>query len=380
MNKEKKQARQNSFNFFWNEGNGNCFLLWANGSRDGGKFINYDKYFSAYDEKVDQLVKEWLENGSFHQIIKSLDPNDGQIKSSENFTKLFEEMKNAPVWLDDKLIQYGAELSQRSGLTGLMVLRNFALMGGYYFSNLTKPLVATGSLDKGATLRLHNTLQFWVDVSRSGNDAQKSRLKSCLKTRLVHSASRLMILKKYPAWDTEELGVPINMADMVATNIAFSLYFLYGLDRLNFHFTEEEEAGIFHLWKYVTWLLGVPEEILPNNRKEAVEFFYYWTGKQGLPDNDSIILANSLMNENTPLSIFKFNVIKRNMGYIHKSISHFLLDTQTITALEIPDVRLKNMVPNALKIRNQLLSNTNRNEQISNGNAEQYSVLNDYRK
>lgn len=60
---------------------------------------------------------------------------------------------------------------------------------------------------------------------------------------------------------------------MIATNIAFMLYFLYGLRKLNFEFSEREEAGVFHLWKYRDYLLGVPVEIIPNDKKKHLISF-----------------------------------------------------------------------------------------------------------
>ncbi|QCX52443.1 DUF2236 domain-containing protein [Elizabethkingia sp. JS20170427COW] len=101
---------------------------------------------------------------------------------------------------------------------------------------------------------------------------------------------------------------------MVATNIAFTVYFLYGLQKLNFKYTEQEEQGIFHLWKYVTYLLDVPTEIILDNKKEALAFFKFWTQYQNAPDTDSIKLTASLLDENTPISLLKLKVITKKYG------------------------------------------------------------------
>lgn len=186
-----------------------------------------------------------------------------------------------------------------------------------------------------------------------------------------------MIQKKQADWDSERFGIPINYADMIATNIAFTLYFLYGLKKLNFDFSEKEEAGIFHLWKYVTYLLGVPVEIIPNDKKEAISFFHFWTKYQGQPDQDSVKLAESLLNENTPINLLKLDIIKRNMGYIHKSIANYLIDDTIRGNLRIPNVRFKNIIPNALKLKNEIPKN--KENQIKEGNDEQKSVLTDYK-
>lgn len=362
---------------FWNQGNGRDFLKWADLEDTNLPKQNIDDLFHKYDHKVDDMVEKWLQDGSFKSIMNYLHHQKCDEKLPDNFLALSAEMNKIPDWVDFLAIKKGEELSQRSGLTGLLILRSFSLTGGYLFSNLTKPLIATGSLEKKSTDRLHNTLGFWVEVSRSDENAQINRVKASIRTRLVHSASRITIKKKFPDWDYDQLGIPINHADMIATNIAFTVYYLYGLKTLKFDYSAEEEAGIFHLWKYVTWLLGVPENQIPNNRQEALAFFKSWTAKQGSADCDSISLTKSLLEENTPIEILRLDIINQNLNYIYGSVSNYLLDDFTLKSLKIPKVRFKNIIPNALKLKNQLTFS--RSHQIISGNEEQISVLKDYK-
>lgn len=379
MTKDVLQFKEQNFRDFWTEGIGKEFLEWTKAEPSLEKFRAYEKLFTTYDKELDLVIETALENKSMGKIMRGLSNLNSRDNFPDGLKKIISEMGNTPEWVDPKLIALGCELSQKSGLSGLLVLRNFSLMGGYYFSNLTKPLVATGALEKGPTHRLFYTLQFWIDVSRSGNDSQELRLNSCLRTRLMHSVSRISILKQNPDWDIADLGVPINIADMIATNIGFSFYYLYGLKQLKFKFTEEEEKGLFHLWKYVTWLLGVPAEFSPNNKKEAAEFFYFWTARQNLPDDDSRKLAEALMKENTPVGLLKFDIIKRQMPLIHKSVSNHLLDSRTKTALNIPKVFWSGLIANFIKLQNSILPYSNIEKLMRKGNQEQHSVLEDYK-
>ncbi|MEC5394378.1 oxygenase MpaB family protein [Bergeyella sp. RCAD1439] len=362
---------------FWTEGNGKDFLDWAGISENELQGGYSTDWFYRYDEEMDALVNGWMKDGRFSTIMKSLHGQASESELPEDYTAFKAKLSLVPEWLDKDLLAEGCRLSERSGLVGLLVLRDFALLGGYYFANLTKPLVATGALEKGAVHRLYNTLGFWVDVSRSSPEASQIRLDACLRTRLIHSASRGMILGKFPDWEDDRYGIPINHADMIATHIAFTVYFLYGLERLNFKFSAREEAGIFHLWKYVTYLLGVPLELIPTHRREAVSFFYFWTQYQGEPDEDSLKLAEALLNENTAVNLLKLEVVKRNMGYIHKSISNFLIDPGVKNALGIPPVQFRQVIPNAIKLSNDFIPPGD--QQRQQGDKQQRSVLSDYR-
>jgi hypothetical protein len=105
-----------------------------------------------------------------------------------------------------------------------------------------------------------------------------------IKTRLIHSYARLSIKKHYREWDTENWGEPINSWDMMATYIGFSLVFLHSLQKLGNTFSIEEEQGIFHLWKYVGYLLGIPQQLLPDDKSRLQNIFIY-----GLPFSRHLI-------------------------------------------------------------------------------------------
>ncbi|MDD2982809.1 MAG: oxygenase MpaB family protein [Crocinitomicaceae bacterium] len=371
-------SKNQHIEYFWFKGNGKDLLNWSNTSEEKLKKEIPAELFHQVDDAVDELVKEWIAEKSFGNIMAYLHGKGEYDLLPKSFKDFHSKNSKVPDWVDFKLIESGTYLSQRAGLNALLTLRNFSLLGGYFFSNLTKPLVETGALEKGATLRLFYTLGFWVNVSRSDAESQTLRLNSCMQVRLVHSASRLMIKKKNPSWDYENLGEPINYADMIATYTAFTVYLLYGLNKLKFKFSKEEEDGIFHLWKYVTWLLGIPLDVIPNNRLETLSFFYNWSLRQNTGDIDSARLANALIEENTAAKLLKSDFIKRNMGYIHKSIAHYFLDDQILELLQIPTVKFQFIIPAAMKFKNLISANSEK--QRMQGDIDQRSILEDYRK
>src|SRR5690554_7934715 len=85
---------------------------------------------------------------------------------------------------------------------------------------------------------------------------------------------------------------------------------------------------MFHLWKYISYLLGVPEEYLPDNKKAAVEDFYLWTSIQPPADEDSVYLAQSLIQESLENPILRYNYQRKLLNYVHISGSKFLLDKE----------------------------------------------------
>ncbi|MBB6372058.1 oxygenase MpaB family protein [Chryseobacterium shigense] len=373
------------FKDFWEKGNGKQLIDFSGAEVSFKDFDQFSPFFYHTDEAGDEVVKDVYLVKKFNEASREI---EGYIRNGiseadhvpESVKKLFTQTQKVPEWLDYSLLKSGAELCMRSNLDSLISLRDYCLMGGYDYAYLNKPLTATEALKKGAVKRLSETLDFWVNATRY--DALELHAKGyefAIKTRLIHSYARLSIKKYYKEWDTENWGEPINSWDMMATYIGFSLVFLHSLQKLGNDFSIEEEKGIFHLWKYVGYLLGIPEQLLPDNKKQATEYFYLWTSVQPSSDKDSILLAHSLLNESLENPILKFKFERKNLRYLHICCTWFLLDDEVCKRLQIPDVPARNLFPKTKILANKLYDKfVSRAARIKKGNKDQMKVLEDY--
>lgn len=375
------------FKNFWEKGNGKQLIDFSGAEVSFKNFEQFSVFFYHTDEIGDEVVKEVYLVKKYHEASREIENyiRNGVAEGDhvpDSVKKLFAQTQKVPEWLDYSLLKSGAELCMRCNLDSLISLRDYCLMGGYDYSYLNKPLTATEALKKGAVKRLSETLDFWVNATRY--DALEIHAKGyefAIKTRLIHSYARLSIKKHYRQWDTENWGEPINSWDMMATYIGFSLVFLHSLQKLGNTFSDEEEKGIFHLWKYVGYLLGIPEQILPDNKKEATEYFYLWTSVQPPSDKDSILLAHSLLNESLENPILKFKFQRKNLRYLHICCTWFLLDEEVCKRLQIPDVSNKNLFPKTKIFINRIYDQVvGRDARIKKGNKDQMKVLEDYLK
>ncbi|WP_394365665.1 oxygenase MpaB family protein [Kaistella daneshvariae] len=260
-------------------------------------------------------------------------------------------------------------------------------MGGYDFAYLNKPLIFTGILKKGTVKRLKDTLEFWVHVTRENAlKINSDAYQLIIRTRLMHSYARLKIKEKTD-WDFENWGEPINSWDMIATYGGFSLVFMQGLKKLGINISAEEEKGVFHLWKYIGYLLGIPVEYLPENRQEAVEQFYWWTTIQDEGDDDSAHLAEALLRENLDNTIYKHTFQRKMLLNLHQSMNWFLLDEEINSRLNIPKpkkvftifpqiVKKGNLITQKIYLRNKVQYQ----KLVEMGSEQQIKVLSDYLK
>lgn len=297
------------------------------------------------DILADKVVEELFTSVNFKDVKSILNQalstglnNPETVPAS--LRKLLAEVHQTPEWLNEELLEKGASFCRRSGALGLIVLRNYCLMGGYESSAINKPLIYTGALKKGASKRMAETVEFWIEVTDK-NALQKSNqgFKSAITLRIMHALARVYI-QKVPTWETNTWGIPLNQADMVATNLGFSLVFLEGLRAVGFRPSSEEVKGLFHFWKYIGFLIGIPAELLPDTEEQAIEALYKWTMTQPAADDDTKALAHSLMLVplDTPFRFYWQRVLlmKINLGF-----NHFFLGKRACTTMGLPNTPLK---------------------------------------
>ncbi len=343
---------------FWDSGSGKQLIEWSGAKPSLDTFEQIRHRHNEYDILGDEAIKEVFKDRNFPEAYAYITQLAGTRVSEnddlpDNIKKMFLSMQQKPSWLDEDLLKAGGDLCMRSGTNALIALRDYSLMSGYYYAYLNKALIFTGALKKGPAKRITDTLDFWIHVSRPGAlEINATGYQYIARTRMMHSFSRTMIHEKYANWDNVKWGEPINYWDMVATNIGFSLFYLHGLHKLSLGISEKEERGVFHLWKYVGYMLGIPEDYLPDNKKEATEMFYLWTNIQTSADEDSVMLAQALENEAIASNIFKKAYQKNLLKDLHICYVRFLIDAPTCDGLGISKVPLYAILPWFRKFRN----------------------------
>lgn len=348
------------FKNFWEKGNGKNLVDWADFDPDIGNFEKHAPLYHQVDDLGDEAVKETYLKMPYPQAY-ALVKQYSSSKISENdhapesLKKLFLQMQQFPDWFDEDLANAGARFCMRSGTNALIILRDFVLMGGYDYAYLNKPLIFTGALKKGAVKRLKDTLEFWIHVTRE--DALKVNSEAyqlIVRTRLMHSYARLKIKEKGENWDYGKWGEPINSWDMIATYTGFSLVLMQGLRKLGVNISDKEEKGVFHLWEYIGYLLGIPAEFLPENKQQAVEQLYLWSSLQDKGDEDSAQLAKALLAENLESTIYKYPFQRKLLLNLHQSMNWFLLDREINERLQIPKVAMTAVFPKFIIKANQI--------------------------
>lgn len=254
--------------------------------------------------------------------------------------EFFRAVEATPYWVDYDRLDRGARAITRTGVLGLFPLGDMSLMGGYLASRATKSLVGTGEIEHMASRRLVETAAWWIEVTTPGTLRRgESGYAAALRVRLVHAYVRAAMNRRddwdYAAWDR-----PINQVQTTGTLLLFSLVFVVGTQLLGVRYSARERADILHLWRYVGWLLGVDEELLPAGEEDAWRLLWLLATTEFIPDEDSKRLAKALLESHEAIGKGR-GAAGRMLSHlsvrVHSSISRLVLGKVNADFLELPD-------------------------------------------
>ncbi|WP_157963771.1 oxygenase MpaB family protein [Actinocorallia populi] len=217
-----------------------------------------------------------------------------------SLVRLFEEIDRRPEWLRPELLEEGARAYCRHPLTIGLALGPASLVGSYVNGAAVEPLALTRRFTDQGQVRTYETASWlWSAARPGGLERFAPGLAATVRVRLIHAFVRHHILTGLP-WDADRLGHPINQADSAYTLIEFSLIPLRVMRGFGIRHTARERAAVYHLFRYVGYLMGVDERVLPRTEEEFAELerIYHLTGAQ--PSDYSRELVAELLDTIMP--------------------------------------------------------------------------------
>lgn len=185
---------------------------------------------------------------------------------------LFAQLDNAPAWVDFEQLKRGSIAYWRAGYFTGLALSCASLAAGYRSSSAVMPLILTGRLVDRAEKRKIETGQWLLRASSPGNMGRdQPGFAFTVRVRLIHAFVRRRLMQ-LPEWDYEAWGAPINLTD-TAYGISgeFSSVAIDAMQKCGLRYSKQEREDMYALWRYVGYVLGVPEELLPCNEQNALE-------------------------------------------------------------------------------------------------------------
>lgn len=213
-------------------------------------------------------------------------------------------MEHRPGWVDMALVQEGARYSRNP----MVNLAPYAIRGTFVATFMNKysglPMALTGALSgHSAVQRVRETASFFTAATLPrALERRGTGFKAAAMVRLLHSIVRSHILQHSKKWDTAIYGIPIPQVDqMPAGTIPAFLIAFNRLRQKRKAFTRRERA-IVELCRYQSYLLGLPEDLLPDNPQGIVDTMltYAATLRDGYDDETCGALIRATMAAHLP--------------------------------------------------------------------------------
>lgn len=250
---------------------------------------------------------------------------------------LFGELEATPDWVDPAQLTTAAAVMRSGGADGLYLARDVALLGGYQFAGFNQTLLRTGALEKGSNRRFAETSQWAMDVIKPGGlELYGAGYRSTIRVRFIHSIVRRHVATM-DDWDSTEWGLPINQTDMAATLVGALVAPSVGGLGIGLINRPSEYAAIAHLTKYVGWLIGVDDDLLPEDFRDTIRLLLHTSAALATPDETSKRLARPMIEDPLQWQYSNMTDLRRRIARSqHLSISTGFLGRKAMATLGLP--------------------------------------------
>lgn len=245
-----------------------------------------------------------LEGYGWRDILQILDDLPGRIDDAPpRLRELLDAASTPPPWFDSAVAQAGGRAWWKFGTLQSSTLYQ-SLIYGYQARGFVRPLAATGRFEEHTYDRVLGTGR-WIALATAPGQMLPGNAGwvQTLRIRLVHAMVRHHLITE-GGWDVTEWGVPISQTYSALTIGGGFLALPMKVARdLGIQYSAAEHEAIAHLWRWIGWVIGVDEQLLPNNFGAANELFDVGAQFDLEPDEASKTLTRALLREGYRIDI-----------------------------------------------------------------------------
>lgn len=223
----------------------------------------------------------------------------------EELYDFMHELETVPDWIDKDLVNRGA----RVGRIFMSLLAPYSIRGAFIATFMNKysglPMALTGALSRkgSSTQRINETASFFTAATLPGAlERTGGAFMAAAMVRLMHSVVRFNLINHSKHWDYPTYGIPIPQVDqMPAGMIAAFINAFEVVSSGKKNFTDRQK-GTVELCRYQSYLLGLPEDLLPRDPYEIFEHMITYAGtlRDGYDEDTCGALVRSTMSAYRP--------------------------------------------------------------------------------
>lgn len=309
----------------------------------------YVRHTTLGDPAADAAIADLagaVEGGREHRLIAgALQNHENPPRDTpESLRRLIADAAVVPDWYSQEVARVASRAFLRNSETVMAALATGAIVEG--FSTLISKAFRIRSrlISNGVRRLKQNLLQLMEQHIPGGVEPGGDAWRLSLRIRLVHAQSRALI-RDSDDWDASIYGTPISTAHILLGAASFSARLMQHVRRLGGSFTDEEQEAYVHLWRYTALVMGVPPSILFEDMASAMHVFTVGTTCEPSPDDDAIILANSIVSSTPIILGYTDRLERRPRANHYYQMSRELIGDDMADDLKFPPARSIKLLP-----------------------------------
>lgn len=300
---------------------------------------NYIAHTTVADPEADAVIEALATLDptlSTQYINAAMDQDQDNLVGAPSILKdFFASINTVPDWVNFESLIPGIKMFHRNSRIVLAAFVGGVLVEGFS-TNISKSFFITGRVRDTGVRRLKQNNRHMIEIFMPGGLLRDGDgWKLSVRVRLIHAQIR-HLLNNSEDWDAEAWGVPLSSAHVGYSITAFSARLLQHMKSLGAKFTEEEGRSFLEIWRYSGLLMGIPETILFRTKEEALRIFEIGYLCEPDVDEDSISMANSLVNSAPLVAGITEPKARRSLSTYVYSVSRALIGNELADDLKYP--------------------------------------------
>lgn len=215
-------------------------------------------------------------------------------RAPREFREFFEQAGEPPPWWDSRASHLGCRAFH--DYSDLFIPAFFVATVRNAATLIAKAFYATGRVNSlFGPRRIRQNTRHFIEIMLPGAlDRFGEGWRLSVRIRLVHAQIRHLI-REEGDWDEEAFGVPLSSAHMGVASANFSAGLLGFAEKMGARLDREARASFMQVWRYASWLIGTPEELLFEGNEASTNRLYRIARIcEPPPGEESVVIARAL--------------------------------------------------------------------------------------
>ena len=301
----------------------------------------YMEYVTVADPVADAAVAALasFDQAKVHRLIQAgMDADEAAFREApQALQDFFHEIGTPPAWFDPEATYAGCRAFHE--YSDLFIPAFFVVTLQNAATLISKAFHLTGRVTTEHGLRrIRQNTRHFIEIMLPGSlDRDGEGWKLSVRIRLVHAQVRRQIRALADDWNESAYGAPLSGAHMALASANFSATMLRQAMKLGADLDAEARAGFMQTWRYASWLIGSPEELLfEGDEEKTAELYRVACVCEPPPGEEAIVIANSLINALPDIAGIAKGPARRAMTIHAQRVSRALLGTELADQLRFP--------------------------------------------